>query len=105
MIELFEKAVLTGLGVVSLSQKKAEELVAELKERYKMSEEEGKTFLEKIEGMAKEGKSRITEAAETEVQKGIEKAGLITRDEFDRLQKRVEAIENRLKGPDSGEPC
>lgn len=105
MFELLEKAVLTGLGAISLSQKKAEEFVADMKEQYKLSEEEGKAFLDKIQGLAKEGKDRVAEMAETEVKKAIERFGLVSRDEFDRLKKRVDELENRLQETNSGEPC
>lgn len=105
MIELFEKAVLTGLGAISLTQKKAEEFVAELKEKYKVSEDEGKVFLDKIQDMAREGRERISEMAEAEVKKVIERVGLVPRDEFDRLQKRVTELETRLSGTESGEAC
>ena len=37
MLELFEKAALTGLGFLALSQKKAEELLTELKEKLKVA--------------------------------------------------------------------
>jgi polyhydroxyalkanoate synthesis regulator phasin len=105
MFELLEKAVLTGLGAISLSQKKAEEFVADLKETYKMSEEEGKAFLDKMQGIAKEGKEKIAEIAEAEVKKTIERIGLVSREDFDRLQKRLDDLENRLKGTEPGEPC
>ena len=105
MFELFEKAVLTGLGALSLTQKKAEEIITELKEKYKVSEEEGKAFLDKIQGMAKEGRERVAEIAETEVKKVIERVGLVPRDEFDRLQKRVDELEKRLPPAEPGEPC
>jgi polyhydroxyalkanoate synthesis regulator phasin len=105
MFELFEKAVLTGLGAISLTQKKAEEIITELKERYKLSEEEGKAFLDKVQGMAKEGRERVGEIAETEVKKVIERVGLISRDEFDQLRKRVDELEKRLPGDEPGEPC
>ncbi len=105
MFELLEKVVMTGLGAISLSQKKAEELVADLKETYKMSEEEGKAFVEKMQGMVKEGRGRIAEIAETEVKKVIDRIGLVPREEFDRLQKRVDELESRLKESQSGEPC
>ncbi|HEY6873597.1 MAG TPA: phasin family protein [Geobacteraceae bacterium] len=105
MFELFEKAVLTGLGALSLSQKKAEEMLEELKERYKVSEDEGKAFLEKMQGMAKESRERVAEIAETEVNKVIGKLGLVSREEFDRLQVRVEALERLQKEAESGEPC
>src|ERR1700687_5329722 len=97
MFDLFEKAVLTGLGILSLSQKKAEEFLDELNEKYKVSEEEGKAFLEKMQGMAQENRTRITEMAETEAKKVIDKLGMVPREEFDLLKKRVEALENRKK--------
>ncbi len=105
MFELFEKAVLTGLGVVSISQKKAEEMLEELKERYKVSEEEGKAFLEKMQGMARESRGRIAEIAESEVSKVVERLGMVSREEFDRLKTRVDALERKGKEEDTGEPC
>ena len=105
MFELFEKAVLTGLGALSLTQKKAEEIITELKDKYKMSEEEGKAFLDKLQGMAKEGRERVGEIAESEVKKVIERVGLVSRDEFDRLLKRVDELEKRLPPDETGESC
>lgn len=105
MFELLEKAVLTGLGALSLTQKKAEEIITELKDKYKMSEDEGKAFLDKVQGMAKEGRERIAEIADTEVKKVIDRVGLVPREEYDRLQKRVEELEKRLSGDDPGESC
>ena len=105
MFDSFEKAALTGLGFLSLSQKKAEEFLDELKEKYKVSEEEGRAFLEKMQGVAKESREKVTEMAETEVRKATDKLGLVSREEFDRLQKRVETLECQRKGNESGEPC
>lgn len=105
MFDLFEKAVLTGLGFLSLSQKKAEEFLDELKEKYKVSEEEGKAFLEKMQGIAKESREKVTEMAEAEVKKAIDRLGLVSREEFDRLQKRVEELESPRKNVEPGETC
>lgn len=105
MFEMLEKAFLTGLGAIALSQKKAEEVLTDLKDKYKMSEEEGKAFLEKVQGIAKEGRARIEEMAEAEVKKAMERMGMVSRDEFERLQRRVAQLENRLTEPEPGEPC
>jgi len=105
MFEIFEKAVLTGLGAISLSQKKAEEFLTEMKQKYKVSEEEGKAFLDKLQEMSKEGRQRIMEITEAEVKKVVERTGLISRDEFDRLQARVDELEKRLREAEPGEPC
>ena len=96
MFELFEKAVLTGIGALSLTQKKGEELLADLKDKYKFSEEEGKAFLEKIQGAARETREKITEAAEVEVKKTVERIGLVPKTDFDALLKRVEELEKKL---------
>ena len=105
MFELLEKAVLTGLGALSLTQKKAEEIITELKEKYKMSEEEGKAFLDKVQGMAKEGREKVAEIADAEVKKVIDRVGLVPREEHDRLLKRVEELEKRASTDDPEESC
>ena len=96
MFELFEKAVLTGIGALSLTQKKGEEILADLKEKYKFSEEEGKAFLDKLQGMAKETRDKISEAAEVEVKKAVERVGLVPKSDYDALLQRVEEIEKKL---------
>ena len=96
MIELFEKAVLTGLGALSLTQKKGEELLADLRDKYKFSEEEGKAFLEKIQGAATETRAKITEAAEAEVKKTVERIGLVPKEDYELLKQRVAELEKKL---------
>jgi polyhydroxyalkanoate synthesis regulator phasin len=95
MLELFEKAVMTTIGVAAITQKKTEELVAEMKERFKISEDEGKQLVEKIQNLAKESREKIRTIAEDEVQKVVDRLGLVSRDEFDRLAKRVQELESR----------
>jgi len=95
MLELLEKAVLTTIGVAALTQKKTEELVAEMKDRFKISEDEGKQFVDKMQSLAKESREKVQAIAEDEVQKVVDRLGLVTRDEFDRLAKRVQELESR----------
>jgi polyhydroxyalkanoate synthesis regulator phasin len=95
MLELLEKAVMTSIGVAAMTQKKAEELVAEMKDRCKISEDEGKQFIEKIQNLAKESREKIQAVAEDEVKKVVDRLGLVSRDEFDRLAKRVQELESR----------
>lgn len=105
MIELIEKAMLTGLGVMSLSQKKAEEFLTDLKEKYKVGEDEGKALLEKLQATAKEARERVAEMADLEVKGAIDRFGLVPREEYERLEKRVEALEKRLNITDPSTEC
>ena len=95
MLELLEKAVMTSIGVAAITQKKAEELVAEMKERFKLSEDEGKQLVEKVQSIAKENSEKVREMAENEVKKVVDRLGLVPREEFDRLSKRVQELESR----------
>jgi len=105
MIELFEKVFFTGLGVMSLSQKKVEECLTDLKEKYKVGEEEGKVFLEKVQAMAGDVKARVAEMADMEVKKAIERFGLVPREEYEQLEKRVAALEAQLTGAPPSSEC
>jgi polyhydroxyalkanoate synthesis regulator phasin len=95
MLELLEKAVMTTIGVAAITQKKAEELVVEMKERFKLTEDEGKNLVDRIQTIASESREKVTEMAEVEVQKVVDRLGLVSRDEFDRLVKRVQELESR----------
>ena len=98
MLEMLEKAVMTTIGVAVITQKKAEELAAEMKERFKLSEDEGKNLVDRIQAIANESREKVKEMAEVEVKKVVDRLGLISRDEFDRLSKRVEELESRQNG-------
>lgn len=98
MLELLEKAVMTAIGVAAITQKKGEELAAEMKDKYKMSEEEGKLFVDRIQSIASESREKVREMAETEARKVVERLGLVSREEFDLLAKRVEELETRQVG-------
>jgi len=97
MLELFEKTLLAGIGTLALTQKKAEELKDDLKERFNLSEEEGKKFLEKLQSMVKENQAKLEELAREEVKKACERAGLVTEEELTKLKKKVEHLEKQLK--------
>lgn len=97
MLEFAEKTLLAGIGILSLTQKKGEELLEELRERLNLTEEEGKKLLDKIQGAAKENQQHLEELAREEVQKTCERIGVVTADDFGKLQKKVEQLEKQLK--------
>jgi polyhydroxyalkanoate synthesis regulator phasin len=96
MIELIEKTLLAGMGAVSLSQKKAEELVQDLKQRFNVSEDEGKALLDKIQQAAKENQKKLEELALQEVKKACDRLGVVTAAEFEKLTKKVHQLEKKL---------
>lgn len=97
MLETIEKALLAGMGAVSLTQKKAEEFIQEVKQRYNVSEEEGKALLDKLQEAARENQKKLEELAKQEVRNACERLGVVTLEEFEKLQKKVQKLEKQLK--------
>jgi polyhydroxyalkanoate synthesis regulator phasin len=94
---LLEKTVLTVVGAATLTQKKAEELLAELREKLNISEEEGKDFLKKIQETVVQSQEKLQEQAREEVKKACERMGVVTAEEFNKLKKKVAQLEKKLK--------
>ena len=97
MIELFEKTLLTAVGAMTLTQKKAEELLSEMREKLNISEEEGKDFLKKIQEAAVQSQEKMQDQAREEVKKACERMGVVTAEDFDKLKKKVTQLEKKLK--------
>ncbi|TRO81246.1 phasin family protein [Trichloromonas acetexigens] len=97
MFELIEKTLLAGMGAVSLSQKKGEELIQDLKQRFNVTEEEGKALLDKLQGAAKDTQKKLEEMALQEVKKACERIGVATGEEHAALKQRVKDLEEKLR--------
>lgn len=97
MLEIVEKTLLAGLGAVALTQKKAEDLIDELKDKLNLSEDEGKKLLEKLQDAAKESQQQLEQMAREEVKKACERAGVATETEVAELKKKVGELEKQLK--------
>ncbi|MEA3544270.1 MAG: phasin family protein [Thermodesulfobacteriota bacterium] len=97
MLEILEKTLLTGIGAMALTQKKAEELVDDLKKRMNLTEDEGKSLLEKLRDTARDNQNKLEEMAQSEVKKACDRVGVVTTEEFEKLQKKVEKLEKQLK--------
>ena len=97
MLEFIEKTMLTGVGALSLTQKKGEELLQELRERLDLSEEEGKTLFNKLQEAAKKNQQCLEEMAREEVTKACERVGVVPAKDFEKLQKKVRQLEKQLK--------
>lgn len=97
MLEFAEKIILAGMGMLTLSQQKAEEMVKEAKERLNLSEEEGKKLVTKLQEAAHENQKKLEDLALKEVQKSCERMGVVTQEEFNKLSRKVADLEKRLK--------
>ncbi len=97
MIDFIEKTMLAGFGALSLTQKKSEELLKEIKERIDLTEDEGKQLLTRLQDVAKENQKKFEALAREELQKTGARMGFVPQEDFDALAKKVAKLEKQLK--------
>ncbi|NLC70923.1 MAG: phasin family protein [Desulfuromonadaceae bacterium] len=97
MLEFAEKLMLTGMGALTLSQQKLEEMIKEVREHLNLSEEEGKKLLTRIQKNAEDQQKRLERLAMEEVKKSCERLGMVTHDDLKKVEKKLADLEKRLK--------
>lgn len=111
MIDLIEKSLLTALGALTVTQKKAEELAAELKRKLNLSEEKGQELLKLLKDTAKNNQQRLEQMAREEVRRACDDLGLASKEEINRLAKKIQTLEKdihkmrRAKEDDTPSAC
>jgi polyhydroxyalkanoate synthesis regulator phasin len=98
MFDLIKKTLLTGVGLAVMTKEKVEELGKELVSQAKLSEHEGKEFVDNLlkqsETSRKEFETRINSA----VQKAVSSLNLASKEEVARLSAKVEELTAKLAG-------
>jgi len=96
MIDLIKKAVLTGVGVASLTKEKIEDLAKELIVKGKMSEQEGEKLIEEMLSRAEESRNSMKSQTESMVQNTIAKMQLARVEDIERLKAEVEKLREEI---------
>ena len=100
MFELIKKAMFTGLGVAYMTKEKIEELSKDLIEKGKLSEKEGKEFVEELKKKSEEAKKGAQEQIENVVNTTFKKMNVATQKDLDNLEERLRKEFNASKTED-----
>jgi polyhydroxyalkanoate synthesis regulator phasin len=95
--DLVEQLLLAGVGVVSLTADRIEELVDSLVERGGVQRDEARAAVEDLVSRWQGDATRVTERAGTSVQSMLREFGLVLRSEYEELELRVAQLEHRVK--------
>jgi polyhydroxyalkanoate synthesis regulator phasin len=95
-VDIVKKAMLLGLGVISLTKEKAEVVVDELIKRGEVSREERFKMVDKLLKEAEKQEEELTGKISETVQKAITKIGLATKKDLEDISKRLEEIEKKI---------
>lgn len=96
MIELIKKAVLTGVGIASLTKDKIEDLAKELVVKGKMSEQEGEKLVQEILNRAEESRTTINNQTENLVRKTITKMQVARNEDIELLKAEVQKLREEI---------
>jgi polyhydroxyalkanoate synthesis regulator phasin len=101
MKEILKNVVYAGIGAAFLTKEKIEELKGDLIEKGKMSQEEGKQFVEDLLRKSEKAKDQLDLWITKQVEDRIMQLNLATKDEVADLQRKIEELQvaiNRSTG-------
>lgn len=84
-----------GLGAIAITKEKIEKTLDELVEKGKITREEGKKLFDELSADALKTGHDIKEKSRDQIREWIEKSGIPSREEFEELKARVEALEKK----------
>jgi polyhydroxyalkanoate synthesis regulator phasin len=97
MESLLDKFLLSGLGVLVLTEDKIEKLIGELTKKGEISQGEKKDLLTEIIEKGEEKKKEIEGKIREKVEKVLFQMNVATKDDIQKLEKRIETLEKKKK--------
>jgi len=96
MFRLGRKMFLGGLGLVSLTKERANEIAQELIKKGELSQNESKEFVIDIMDKAEKEKDRLIEKIKPEIDKKLEKMNFASKKCVDNLEKKIDELGNKI---------
>lgn len=96
MVDLIKKALYTGIGLAALTKDKAEELVKDIAEQAKLSENEGKELVDSLMKQSDDARQDFQSKIDEAVLAVVKRLHLVTRDEIEGLRARVEELSAKV---------
>jgi polyhydroxyalkanoate synthesis regulator phasin len=97
MIDLVKKAMFTGIGVMSLTKEKVEEIAGEFVAKGKLSEQEGKNLVNDLLERSEESKGELKKQIEAVVKSTLVKMDIATKTDIDALKSDLAGLRDSLK--------
>lgn len=91
--EIIHKAVMAGLGV----PEKMKEIVDELVKKGELSESQGSKLVKEWKGKLDKSSEDLGKSVSDVIKKTLEKMNIPTRDEVEKLEKKITALSARVK--------
>jgi polyhydroxyalkanoate synthesis regulator phasin len=92
MRTLFERSVLAGIGVLSMTHEKAQKIVDELIQRGEVQKDEAKDWVESLVQRGDEERQSLRKLIHDEVKSTLDELGLATKQDLQDLASKIETL-------------
>lgn len=93
MKEMLKNVMYAGIGAAFLTKEKIEELKGDLIEKGRMSQEEGKQFVDELLRKSEKAKDQLDLWINKRVEDRVKQLNLATKDEVAELQRKIEELQ------------
>ncbi len=97
MVELLKKSVYATIGIALMTREKAEEIGKKVAEEARLSENEGKQFVDELVSRADETRSAFEKTVAKQVEATLHNINLPTRSEVEALELRLRKLESSFR--------
>jgi len=95
MFETLDKIFLAGLGAMSLTKEKAEEIFEEYVEKGKLKREQKSGFVKEILDTAAKSRSDLEKIISEQLQKALAQMPLATKNDLKRIEEKLDQLLSR----------
>ncbi len=92
MIDLIKKAVLTGIGVASLTREMVEDFSKDLIVKGKLTEQEGEKFVNEMLSRAEKSRESLKKQTESLIKNAVDKMQLVQAEDIEQLKTEIERL-------------
>lgn len=96
MAEFFRKSVLAGIGLITQGSKDMKKLVDDLVKKGEISSKDGEKLLKDLLKKGEEAREEFAKRLHKGAEEALGKADIATKEDFEKLTKRVAALEKKL---------
>jgi len=85
MTSLFEKGLLVGIGLLSMTREKAQEVIDELSNEGNLQKNEIKEWVDELSDRGEEERQALRKLIREEMKKVLDEMGLVTKEDIQKL--------------------
>ena len=96
MEDFVRKSFLAGIGFLSLTEEKFRKNMEDFVKKGEITEKEGKELVGKFKGRYKDFIDDLEKKINIQIEKIVEKSGLVTKNDLEKIEKRLQDIEDKV---------